>query len=278
MQADTIFLILVAATLHATWNAMVKGAGEKYVSIGLIACGNAAVGFPLIFIFEIPNAEAWVFIALTVSIHLLYFVFLIRAYQRGEFSLVYPVARGVAPVLVALTGWVLAGERLEGWQWIGIIVISGAIGLLATARGAVNLRIDGLGNALLTGLTIAAYTVVDGLGGRASGDALGYVGWSFFLQLPVGLLFLAMRRDSIGRLEPAALFNGFAGGIISGLSYGIVIYCMSFSELGLVSAIRESSVVIGAMIGVLWFGERPWFPRVLAACLVATGIIILGAG
>jgi len=275
-----ILLILGAALLHALWNAVVKGSNDRAISIGLIAIGNALFGIVLAFFVAPPEPASWPFIALTILIHLGYFLFLISAYRLGDFSQMYPIARGTAPVLVALGAFIFAGEVLSTTALVGLLTVSLAIAFLAFANGS---RIDdkrridpkALAAALMTGVCIASYTIVDGLGVRASGSPLGYIGWSFGLQISLGIGFLWFRREHLRSLSFAAYRNGLIGGLISGLAYAMAIFAMTLTSLGAVSAIRESSVIIGALIGVAWFGERPWKPRVLAAIAVAGGIVLL---
>jgi drug/metabolite transporter (DMT)-like permease len=270
-----ISLILSAALLHALWNAVVKGSGDRAITIGLIAIGNALFGIVLAFFVEPPGPDSYVYIALTIAVHLLYFIFLIAAYKLGDFSLVYPIARGVAPLLVACGGMIFAGEYLSSFAWAGVMLVSVAITILVLAKGKVPSDPKAIGAALLTGCCIASYTIIDGLGVRASGSPLGYIGWSFGLQISIGIGFLIYRWDHLSSLPASAYLAGMGGGLISGLAYALAIYAMSLTSLGAVSAIRESSVIIAALIGAIWFGERPWKPRLFSAGLVAIGVYML---
>ncbi len=271
-----ISLILTAALLHSIWNAMVKGAVDRYVSIGLVATGNAIFGIFLALVSPPPAIESWPYIGMTIALHLGYFICLIKAYEFGDFSQIYPIARGTAPLIVALVAIPLAGESFANAAWAGIVIISAGIIFLALSGKASPGSSGSVVAALFTGLTIAGYTVVDGLGVRLSESAGGYIGWSFGLQITLGIGFLLWRREMLPDLSPRQWLTGLGGGLISGLSFAIVIYTMSFTKLGAVSAIRESSVVIGALIGVIWFGERPWHTRLGAAVMVAAGIVLLG--
>ena len=272
-----ISLILGAAILHALWNAIVKGSSDRLVTIGLIGVGNALFGLPLVFTSSPPAAASYLFIAATIAIHLFYFLFLNAAYRLGDFSQMYPLARGVAPLLVACGGLLFAGDHLSTQSWFGLVLISLAIGVLVVAKGKVPSDPRALAAAILTGFCIAGYTIVDGLGVRLSGSPIGYIGWSFVLQLFLGLAFLYYRRAYLSLLPVSAYVAGIGGGIISGLAYGLAMYAMTLTTLAAVSGIRESSVIIAALIGVLWFGERPWLPRIFSACLVVLGILMLSS-
>ncbi|MGB7287697.1 MAG: DMT family transporter [Salaquimonas sp.] len=270
-----IMLILGAALLHALWNAVVKGSVDRAITIGLIAIGNALFGIVLALFVEPPGPESYFYIALTIAVHLLYFIFLIAAYRLGDFSLVYPIARGIAPFLVACGGMFFVREYLSGFAWMGLMLISSAISILVLAKGKVPRDPKAIAAALLTGCCIASYTIVDGLGVRASGSPLGYIGWSFGLQIFLGIGFLIYRREYLVELPRSAYIAGITGGLISGLAYALAIYAMSLTTLSAVSAIRESSVIIASLIGAIWFGERPWKPRLFAAGLVAIGVFLL---
>ncbi|MCB1385683.1 MAG: hypothetical protein KDJ80_07050, partial [Nitratireductor sp.] len=171
MAAPSLFalsLILGAAVMHALWNAMIKGAGDRVLAMGLINIGHAVPGAVMVLAFLPPADEAWPFIIASTVIHYFYYGFLLLAYRHGDLSQVYPIARGVAPVLVALGGQWFAGEYLPLQAWLGILLVSAAIGFLmfAQRRQPAN-RITVLA-ALATGVIIASYSIVDGLGVRAS--------------------------------------------------------------------------------------------------------------
>lgn len=270
-----IGLVLSAALLHAVWNAIVKGSADRLLALALVNLGHILVGVVLVALYAPPAREAWGFIAASTFIHFFYYGFLLLAYRLGDFSQVYPIARGVAPVLVALGAWLLAGEVLPPLAWGAIILISLAIAAQAFARRRVDFNAGAVAAAVLTGLTIAAYSVADGLGVRASGSPLGYIGWLFLLEgfSIVALFWLGRKR--LRSLPVRSWLIGVTGGLLSSLAYGLAIYAKSLTTLGSVSAIRETSVVMAALIGIVWFGERPWKLRLASAAVVAAGIILL---
>lgn len=272
-----ILLILGAALLHALWNSIVKGADDRILTIGLIGLGNAIFGIALALFVAPPAPESYPFIVLTVLIHFFYFVFLIAAYRLGDFSQVYPIARGVAPVLVACGAMIFVGEFLHLRGWIGLLMISFAIFVLVFSKSDLKVSSKAVGAALLTGICIASYTIVDGSGVRVAGSALGYIGWSFGAQIVLGIGFILFRYRHLHAMSFKGYVAGIAGGLISGSAYALAIYAMSLTTLGSVSAIRESSVIIAALIGVIWFGERPWASRLTASIIVAAGIFMLAS-
>lgn len=268
-------LILAAAVLHAAWNAMIKGSVDRALMMGLINFGHGAIGIVLIGLHLPPVAAAWPYIIGSTFIHLFYYAFLLRAYRTGDLSQVYPIARGVAPVMVAVGAQIFAGEVLPPVAWAGILLVSFGISILFFGRRHGYTNPQAVGAAVLTGFAIASYSVVDGLGVRASQSPLGYIGWLFLLECIPGAWFMFYRRRVLHSVRPRTVLIGFAGGLVSALAYGLAIYAKSLTSLGTVSAIRESSVIIAALIGVIWFGERPWKLRLLAAIIVAGGVILL---
>lgn len=278
MGAPTQFaigLILCAAVLHAVWNALVKGSADRVITLGLINLGHGLVGAVLVVLYLPPAREAWPFIVASTFIHYFYYGFLLVAYRFGDLSQVYPIARGVAPVLVALGAQWFAGEILPPVAWAGILLISVAIGAQTFGRRGARINASALAAAVLTGITIASYSVVDGMGVRVSGNPLGYIGWLFALEAISTAVLLGMRWDKLRDYPLKSYLIGIGGGLISALAYGLAIYAKGLTSLGTVSAIRESSVIIAALIGVVWFGERPWKLRMISVVFVVIGIVLL---
>ncbi len=198
MGAPTQFaigLILCAAVLHAVWNAMVKGSADRVIALGLINLGHGLVGIVMVVLYLPPAREAWPFIVASTFIHYFYYGFLLVAYRFGDLSQVYPIARGVAPVLVALGAQFFAGEVLPPVAWAGILIISVAIGAQTFGRRGARINAGALAAAVLTGITIASYSVADGMGVRVSGSPLGYIGWLFALEAVSTAVLLGVRWD-----------------------------------------------------------------------------------
>lgn len=268
-------LVLTAAVLHASWNAMVKGTGERLVVMGLIAFAHMLVGAATILSVPAPASASWPFIAASTIIHFFYYGFLLLSYRLGDLSQIYPVARGIAPLLVTLGAFFLAGEVLPPAGIAGILMVSFGILLLTFSRRLDRAGLAPIGAALLTGVIIAAYSVADGLGVRRAESALGYIGWLFFFEGYVFFYIMWRQRKKLGGLSVSIYGLGLLGGLFSAAAYGLVIYAKTLAPLGSISAVRESSVIIAALIGVIWLGERPWKLRVLSAAIVTTGILML---
>ena len=222
----------------------------------------------------------------SVVIHQVYFVLLIYAYEHGDLSQVYPIARGSAPLVVAIGALLVAAESLSGLQWLGLAVLSLGIVSLSRLAGAVTGQtrlhegeLKAVGLALATALSIGLFSVADGQGVRASNHALSYILWFFALQaVPIGLFTLWRRRRRLTAAFGPSLKTGGIGGIIFGVAYGIAIWAMGVAPMAHVAALRETSVIIAAVIGTRMMGEPFGRHRIAAAALVAIGAAMLELG
>ena len=275
MSVFTFSIVLLAAALHAVWNALVKAAADRAVVLGMISFGHVILGVGMAVMAPLPAMESWGFIVGSTLIHWGYYFFLYHSYRLGDLSQVYPIARGIAPVLVALGAQGFAGEVLPAQAWAGILMVSGGIGLLFMVPKAKQTRPIAVASALAVGATIAAYSVADGMGVRLAESRFGYIGWLFLLECIAAFWFMGYRRKVLRMVTLKTWAIGILGGLISAAAYGLAIFAKSLTTLGTVSAIRESSVIIAALIGVIWFHERPWKIRVAAGAVVAVGVIVL---
>jgi drug/metabolite transporter (DMT)-like permease len=275
MTTFALAIVLFSALLHAGWNAMLKAVDDRAGVLGAVSAAHAIAGVVLISVSPIPAMESWPSIAVSTIVHYGYYLLLFRAYRHGDLSQVYPISRGLAPAIVTLGAWVLIGETLPPVAIAGLIAITGGICLLALQRGAANARKSTIGLAVLLGLCIGIYSTADGIGIRYAGTATGYMGWLFLLEAPVPLAIALHRRRNRGHFAPRTLILGLLGGIAAVTAYGLVLYVKTIAPLGAVSAVRESSVIIAALIGVVVFRERPWQGRILAASVVVLGVVAL---
>jgi drug/metabolite transporter (DMT)-like permease len=275
LSTVALTIVLTAAVLHASWNALVKASKDRSLILAAVAAMHALSGVLLIGIGRPPDPSSWIAILLSTLIHYGYYALLFHAYRLGDLSQVYPISRGLAPALVAFGTFAVIGETLTILGWIGLGAVSAGIGLLALQRGAAHADRRAVGVAVLLGICIGAYSVVDGLGVRASQSPIGYLGWLFLFEAPVVLAVLLPRVRRRHMIDWPLFGVGMVGGAFSVSAYGVVLYAQTIAPIAAVSAVRESSVIIAALIGVLFFGERPWLGRVLAALIVAAGVALL---
>lgn len=276
MDPLVLTLVLGAAVLHASWNALVKSGADPWVQ--LATAKVATIGFAVLFVpfVPVPNADAWPYLLGSVVIHQVYYVFVSLQYRFGDLSHVYPLSRGSAPLLVAAGAFLFAGETLNGAGILAVVIISVAI--LSLTLGTPWKSDDGKGAmfALGTGTTIAVYTVLDGIGGRTASDVFGYITYLFILEgIPFGLLVAFMRRRTFRTTFRENWKKGTFGGALSLMAYGLVIWAMSITPMTYVSALRETSVILAALIGTRMMGEPFGGRRIAAAACVAAGVIFL---
>lgn len=274
-------LVLAAAVMHAAWNAMIKAGEDRLVRQTFVTLAPAFVTLPALFFLPPMAPGAWPWLFTSASIHCLYYVALLGAYRHGDLSKVYPIARGSAPGLVAVGAWLVAGESVSLLELLGLAILSA--GLMALAwRPRRQARQPGerpaVLYALMTGLTIAAYSLADGQGVRASGGGearFTYIAWLFTIDsLPLVAFTLWKRRGQLRVRRQDALY-GSLGGLISALAYGIVIWAMSVAPMTHVVALRETSVLFAALIGTRLLAEPFGRRRMAAACVIVAGAALL---
>lgn len=262
--------------MHASWNALVKSGGTPEFSIAAYRGAGMLCILALPFV-PLPDPASWWLIAASVAVHNLYYLTLAKAYRSGDLSQVYPLFRGLAPVLVAFGAWVFVGETLSVGGLVGIAVISlGLMSLAVFGRSKGQITSVALGWGVITSVFIAMYTVIDGYGVRQSGNALSYILWLFaFEAVPIVIWLLLKRRAEWFTYLRESAGSIAVGGVISGAAYGLVIYAMSIGAIAVVSSLRETSVIFAALIGAFFLNEPFGKQRIIAASLVAFGIVLL---
>lgn len=270
LSLEVTLAVLGAALMHATWNAMVKSAGDKLLDTALVCIGGAAVVVPFMFVVAVPAPAAWPWLAGSMLAHVAYFFCLVGAYKSGDLSHGYPIMRGTAPLLVAGIAFLWLGESISATVWAGILLICGGVLSLGLAGKPTR---TGLAWSLGNGAIIAVYTMVDAAGVRASGDAASYVTWMFVLDcVPFGLIVLLWRGRALADYLRANIVRGIVGGICSSGAYGIAIWAMARAPVASVAALRETAVVFGALIGAWFLKEGHLRARLSGAVVVAAGI------
>lgn len=277
-----VLLVLMAAVMHASWNALVKAGGDKTAMQVLVIFFSGLPAIAAIPFFPLPDPASWPFLAASTAIHFVYYVVLLGAYRHGDLSQTYPIARGASPVIVAVGAWFYLAEAQDLFQVLGIAVASiGIISLAGPLRFGPNSgRRDGEGKAIAfafaTSVTIAFYTLMDGMGVRRTPEPLSYIVWLLAIESPLMLMVgLWLRRGRVVATFRPHLAKGAAGGLVAGLGYGIVIWAMNHAPLAHVSMLRETSVILAAAIGALFLGEPFGKRRIAAATLVAVGNALL---
>ncbi|MET9256637.1 DMT family transporter [Streptomyces sp. NPDC003717] len=274
MTPLVVAAVLCAAVTHAAWNAIAHRIPDKLTGFTLISGGGLLIGLALALFADLPAGGAWPYLLASATIHIAYYALLMLSFRLGDFGQAYPLARGSAPLLVTVLAAVFAHEVPDGWATLGILV--SCAGLTGVALwGLRGRRPDwaAIGAALATGATIAAYTVVDGLGVRASGSSLGYIAWLMALQgAVVPLRYVHRHRSASWALLRPVAGLGLLGAALSVLAYALVLWAQTRAPLAPVAALRESSILVGAAMGAVFFEERFGAPRIAAAGLLVVGI------
>jgi drug/metabolite transporter (DMT)-like permease len=276
LSLDVTLLVLGAALMHAIWNTIIKSSKSKLLDTTLLVFFGSVIALVAIPFLPLPAPASWLWIGLSVTLHLFYYFALIGAYRHGDLSHSYPLMRGGAPLLVALVGPLVLNEHLPALAWLGIGLIS--LGIVAPALkslahpGTHRATAYALANAAI----IASYTLVDGKGARASGDAIAYSMWLFFLDgfALCGYAWLTRRAELLDYLR-ARWQPGLIGAVLSMGAYVIAIWAMTKAPVAMVAALRETSVIIAAVIGATFLREPLGAWRIAGAALVATGILAL---
>lgn len=283
MDVDTVITaaVLLAALTHACWHGLLKSGGDQLQTIAAVYGATTLVCIPLAPFVALPTATAWGCIVLSVALHCASYLTIARCYTVAHLSQAFPLYRGLAPLLVALGAWIAAGERPGPVGMAGLVLAGAGVACLAFEKGVPWRRGQvPVGLLGISAILVAAYTVVDGIGVRASTDSMGYVVWLFLLNGPVVVLVARVARRRAGAV-PTGLRAGriAAASVMALTAHGLVIWAMSVGAMAMVAALRETSVLFAALIGTLVLKEPFGRTRIAAAALVAAGVALLhGAG
>ena len=269
-------LVLGSALLHATWNVLLRSGADRLWSITVMSLVSGGVAAVAVFFVPAPAAASWPFAVVSGLLQVGYCVFLVWAYEKGELGQVYPIARGAAPLLVAIGAAVFAGERLSLPAWAGLALVSS--GIVGLSLGRERLAAHATVLALASGGFIAAYMVCDGIGVRASDHPISYFAWMSLAQAaPMPFVYFAIRRrwPAIGLDRETAKAVG--GGAISIVAYGVVVWAMAGAVMAKVSGLRETSILFAAILAALFLKERFTWRRGACAILITTGALLLAS-
>ncbi|MBF9234461.1 EamA family transporter [Microvirga alba] len=277
MEPFVFVAVLVAASMHAGWNALVKVGLDRFSSIVLLGLSGMGICLVLLPFFPLPAPAAWPWLFASALIHVCYKLSLVKAYEHGDLSQVYPLARGTAPLIVAVVGALFLGEVTTLTKVLAILSIGLGVCLMSVRGGGVGrMPPKALGFALATAACTASYTLLDGIGARLSGSASGFI---ILLTIVDGFFTctyaFATRGPAIfARLAPAWR-SGVMAGAMSLASYWIAVWAFTQAPIALVAALRETSVLFAVLIAVLFLKERAGLGRIAAACLIASGVVLM---
>ncbi|MDD9910968.1 MAG: DMT family transporter [Ahrensia sp.] len=277
MSLSVFFIVLIAAVLHASWNAMVKSTGDKLVSMTAITLGHAPLALVAMPFVPVPPPESWPYLTLSVVVHTGYQLCLIMAYRLGDFTQVYPIARGSGPAIVTVFSIAVLGIDFQPRQILAIALVVCGIFCLAFARQTDGLRNPkAVGAALLTGCCIAGYSLLDGLGARVAGSAIGFVAWLTVINAIVFAIIVgATHRPALLKVATDGRTVFLLGGTASVAAYMLVVWAMTQAPIAMVTALRETSTIFALLLGVMFLGERVGPTKIIAVLLALAGVILL---
>jgi drug/metabolite transporter (DMT)-like permease len=275
MTLGVLLAVLAAAFLHALWNALIKVGTDKVAAMVVLSVMEVPIGLAVALSRPWPPAEVWPYVIAAGCTHFAYKFFLTSAYERGDLSRVYPLARGAAPMIVGVVSWIALSDVLTTAEAVGIMVLGAGIILMARGvfTGGEERRLIpfALGSAVAT----ATYTMIDGLGARVSGDAIAYVGWVFVAD---GLIFslgmIAWKGKQVVPPMGRIWAVGTAASVASYGAYAVSVWAMTVAPIALVAALRETSILFAVLIGWLAFGERMDRGKAIAALTIVAGVMV----
>lgn len=277
-MTTTVFLaVIAAAMLHAGWNALVKGGADKLTSLAAVVLGHVPFAIVALFFVPVPDPSSLPFMAASLMLHVGYQMFLLKSYEAGDLTQVYPIARGSAPLIVALVSVSVLGVTLDALELLAIAIIGGGIISLALVRRADGLRNAGAARlALITGLFIASYSLIDGMGARQAGTSLGFFAWVAIANGVQMVIYLALTsRGTLGRIATRGRQTFLLGGGASFVAYSIVTWSFTQAPIALVTALRETSIVFALLIGVVFLKERLDLVKLCSTFATLAGAVLL---
>lgn len=275
MSLSVFFIVMFAALLHATWNAIVKKNTDKILITVLVTTGAAIISALILPFLKQPQSASWIFILISAMLQIIYYILIARVYHLVDMSLGYPLMRGSAPFIVAILSASLLGESLSLMAWLGIGVI--CLGILSMALDNHHEENkDGLRLILFTAIIIAAYTMVDGIGVRRSGAPITYTLWIFLLTgLPMGIGTFCMMPDRFKEYIRHYWMQGLIGGGGTTASYGLALWAMTVAPVAMIAALRETSILFGSLISWIFLKEPATSRRVMGVCIILVGAMML---
>ena len=276
MEFHVFLAVLFAAVLHAGWNAVIRSGGDRFQGMLLLTFTQGLMALVMAAFVPLPDGIVWVWVLGSGLVHTSYKLFLAAAYQHGDLSRVYPIARGAAPMIVVLVGYFLLADTIEGKEYVGIGLIG--VGVMMMAHGVFSngesrrLIPLALGSAICT----AGYTILDGMGARVAMNATMFTAWLFIFDAMFFTMYsLISRGTAVFQASSRAWGIGAFAGVLSLATYWIAVWAMTVAPIALVAAVRETSVLFAVVIGAVVLKEKVGIGKILAALVIGAGVVII---
>jgi drug/metabolite transporter (DMT)-like permease len=274
MHERAVILVLLSALLHATWNAQLKGSGDRARFMANMSVAMGAIAMLCVPFVPLPASSSWVCVAISAILHIGYNLLLLENYRKNDFGSAYPIARGISPFLVTVGAFFVMRQRPSGFAVAAIAMISMGIVFLSTERAKTGRRTTL--SAVATGVSIAAYTVVDGLGVQRSGSTFSYTVWVFASYLFMPLVLMLLRIPG-SRVKINSMSRPMGAAVFSLLAYALVLWATHYVDVGIVSALRETSVLWAVVMSRVFLGEAFTWRRLSSALMICLGVFLLVA-
>ena len=277
MEITSIYLLIFfAALLHALWNIIIKSLNNSLVGIAVKVFFQSIIFFPIIFIVQPPQGLTWFYLVCSSILHSIYFILLGNMYNRGDITVIYPIARGCAPVFVTIISLIFLQDSISLVGIIGIITVSFGLVLLSLENFKIEMNIKIIGISLFIALIISIYTFTDGAGVRSADMASTYIVWNFFLGgwISIGYVFFTNKKE-LFELKLMDLMYILLATIISFTAYAIIIWSMKHIPIGFVSSMRESSIIFASLIGYYFLKEKIGYIRLLSGFIFFIGVYLI---
>ena len=277
MNNEVFLIVIFAAFLHASWNALVKNHEDKYLGLSAIVFGQVPIAIILIFYVPFPSLESLPYLILSAFIHNGYYFFLLSSYRFGDYSVVYPISRGFAVILIAIVSLILFAVKLSYFELTGILIVCVGIFSLSFQNSTRLKNYKGIIYSLATGVFIMSYSLVDGYGARINGSFLSYMAYLFPIE---GLLFLILlnlikKREIIKKIIKNSKFSFFVGGTISSLVYILIVWAFTKAPIPLITTLRETSIIFALIIGAIFLKEKFTSLKIFAVLSIFFGVVFL---
>ena len=277
MPLSVFFAIIFAALLHAIWNAMVKKGEDKYISLTAIVLGHVPISIIVIFFTPILSFQSIPYVFISAIFLTGYEWCLLSAYRLEDYTKVYPIARGTAPIFIVALSLLLFNANISKFELMGILVISFGIIILGFQNIKTFKNYSAVVYALGTGLFISCYSITDGYGGRISASPLNYTAWLMILNAVIFLVLLTIMNKP--RVVKGVLREGkkilFVGGTLSYTVYATIVWAFTQAPVPLVAALRETSIIFALLIGTFFLKEKFTLLKTAAVLTIFFGVILL---